>query len=236
MTMTPAPEWIFLLWGQSNMAGRGEVLPEDQTPLPGILAWDDLREEWVQAVDPIFNDKPTAGSGLARSFCLTLQQQFHGRKIGVVPSAIGGSKLDEWAPGAHLFQRGLHQARRAMKSGGELKGILWHQGEGDSGSEELANSYANRFTVILREARSELGHPNLPVVLGELGEFLQNNKSLGFYSVVNEQLQEIADSLEHVAWVSAAGGKDIGDNLHFNRDALQQFGERYAEAYLKKFL
>lgn len=218
------------------MAGRGKVLAEDQIPLPGVLAWDDLREEWVQAVDPIFNDKPTAGSGLARSFCLTLQEQFPDRRIGVVPSAIGGSKLDEWAPGAHLFQRGLYQAQRALKNGGELKSILWHQGEGDSGNEDLANSYLNRFSVTLREARSELEDSSLPVIVGELGEFLQHNKPLGFYSVVNEQLQEAANTLENVACVSSAGLTDIEDNLHFNRESLHEFGRRYAETYLKMFL
>lgn len=230
------PDWVFLLWGQSNMAGRGEVLPEDRIPLPGILAWDDLREEWVPAIDPVFNDKPTAGSGLARSFARTIQSQFPERKIGLVPSAIGGSKLEEWAPGAHLFQRGLFQARRALKNGGELKGILWHQGEGDSGNEELANTYASRFAVTLREARTELGHASLPVVVGELGEFLKFHKGVDYYGVVNEQLQEICRSVSNVEWVSAAGGTDIGDTLHFNREAVITLGKRYAEAYLKKFL
>jgi hypothetical protein len=43
---------LFLLAGQSNMAGRGVVEPEDQVPNPRVLTWT-KDGKWVPTVDPI---------------------------------------------------------------------------------------------------------------------------------------------------------------------------------------
>ena len=47
---------LYLLIGQSNMAGRGEVAKEDRTPHPRVLKLD-KKDEWVPAVDPLHFDK-----------------------------------------------------------------------------------------------------------------------------------------------------------------------------------
>jgi hypothetical protein len=43
---------VFLLIGQSNMAGRGTVTPADQVPHPRVLMFNGAGE-WVPAVDPM---------------------------------------------------------------------------------------------------------------------------------------------------------------------------------------
>jgi hypothetical protein len=43
---------LFLLAGQSNMAGRGTVTPQDKTPHPRVLMLNQAGE-WVPAVDPM---------------------------------------------------------------------------------------------------------------------------------------------------------------------------------------
>ena len=57
---------LFLLVGQSNMAGRGKVEPQDTVPIPRVLMLDKQRT-WVPAVDPMHFDKPIAGVGLGRT-------------------------------------------------------------------------------------------------------------------------------------------------------------------------
>jgi len=57
----PAQMKLFLLIGQSNMAGRGKVEPQDQVVNPHIfMLTKDLK--WVPATDPLHFDKPGAAS------------------------------------------------------------------------------------------------------------------------------------------------------------------------------
>ena len=58
---------LYLLVGQSNMAGRGKVTPEDKKPHERVLMLSkDLK--WVPATDPMHFDKSIAGVGLGRTF------------------------------------------------------------------------------------------------------------------------------------------------------------------------
>ena len=59
---------LFLLVGQSNMAGRGKVAEEDRTPHPRVLMLDKAGS-WVPAVDPLHFDKPkVVGVGIGKTF------------------------------------------------------------------------------------------------------------------------------------------------------------------------
>jgi hypothetical protein len=225
----PAGMKLFLLAGQSNMAGRGVITPEDQAPIPGVFA---LNKEmgWGPAVDPIHFDKPIAAVGLARSFARTLLRFAPQQKIGFVPAAMGGSSLDEWKPGGALFTQAVQRAKAAAPAG-TFCGILWHQGEADSGKEELARSYTARWIPMMTALRGELGAPELPVVVGQLGEFLKTESS-PFCGVVNEHLAQLPLRARRVGFVSSAGLKDKGDSIHFDTAGLHEFGRRYALAYL----
>ena len=55
---------LFLLVGQSNMAGRGTLEKQDTTPHPRVLMLNKAGE-WAPAVDPLHFDKPSAGVGLS---------------------------------------------------------------------------------------------------------------------------------------------------------------------------
>jgi hypothetical protein len=222
---------LFLLAGQSNMAGRGEVEAQDREPIQDVLA---LNKElaWVPAVDPIHFDKPIAGVGLARRFAKTLRKLAPGAKIGLIPAALGGSSLDEWREGGMLFTSAVKRAK-AAQAAGTLRGILWHQGEADSNDEARARSYSARWWAMMTALRAELGAGDLPVVVGELGEFLvgRSDGKQPFANVVNEQLALIALRGRRAVFVSAAGLVHKGDDLHFNSASLREFGRRYALGY-----
>jgi hypothetical protein len=53
----PREMQIFLLTGQSNMAGRGKPTAQDSIANPRVLALDRTMA-WVPAVDPLHWDKP----------------------------------------------------------------------------------------------------------------------------------------------------------------------------------
>jgi hypothetical protein len=226
-TEVPQNLRLFLLIGQSNMAGRGKPEPQDQQPLPHIFTFNE-KMEWAPAVDPLHFDKPEiAGVGLARSFAKVLLEAHPSESIGLIPAAFGGSALNEWNADGRHYTNALRRARAAMKSG-QLRGILWHQGEADSSKEELARSYGERFAKLAERLRTDLQAPNVPIVVGQLGRFFQ----APFASVVNEQLALIPLSVAATAFVSSEGLTDKGDHVHFDTPSVREFGRRYALAFL----
>ncbi|MCX6611702.1 MAG: hypothetical protein NTW74_12730 [Acidobacteria bacterium] len=142
------PVDIFLLIGQSNMAGRGVVGDADRTPIPDVFAFS-KEKTWIPAVDPIHFDRPDrTGVGLGRSFATTLINMKVATRVGLIPAAFGGSALHEWVPGSTHYVNAVERTKAALAAAGpnaRLRGILWHQGEADANDEERAITYRLRF-------------------------------------------------------------------------------------------
>ena len=65
----------FLLIGQSNMAGRGELSEVEPIENKEVLVFKN--GEWVTAKEPMHSDNPSlAGIGLGMSFADRLQKKF----------------------------------------------------------------------------------------------------------------------------------------------------------------
>src|SRR5947208_10691890 len=89
-TLPPKEKFhLFLLVGQSNMAGRGTVEAQDKTPHPRVLM---LNKEgaWVPAIDPLHFDKSAAGVGLGKTFATLYAEAHPGITVGLIPCAVGG--------------------------------------------------------------------------------------------------------------------------------------------------
>ena len=221
---------IFLLMGQSNMAGRG--LLEDVEPIRDerIRVFQDGR--WTMAEEPLHHDRPTAGIGLAMSFAQTVLAAGPDREIGLVPRAVGSTPLERWMPGADLYEGAMAAAREAARNG-TIKAVLWHQGEHDSKSDTDASSYVQRFSAMVATLRDQLDAPSLPVIVGELGSYLSERPDFPHYRIVNAELRKVPDAVLGSAFVSAEDLTDKGDNLHYDARSLRIFGERYAAEYLR---
>jgi hypothetical protein len=226
---------LFLLVGQSNMAGRGKVEEQDKVAHPRVLMLNKAGE-WVPAVDPLHFDKSSAGTGLGKTFGMQIAEANPGITVGLIPCAVGGSPIDSWRPGqfykpanAHPWDQAIPRAKLAMEKG-TLKGILWHQGESDSNA-KLAAEYGTKLQNLVKAFRNELGD-DLPFLVGQLGQFedipWDENRKL-----VDQAHQNLPKQLPHVAFVSSTGFKHKGDKVHFDSASLREFGKRYAEAYLK---
>jgi hypothetical protein len=220
---------VYLLMGQSNMAGRGKVEVEDQPNDPRLLVF--ARDgKWATAAEPLHWDKPKiAGVGPGLAFAKAMAAAQPGVTIGVVPCAVGGTPLSRWERSGDLYKAALARAKTAAASG-TLKGMIWHQGEADS-KPPLSTTYAERLQQMIRDLRADLGTPNLPVVVGELGTFLLGKKESDAQTV-NDALHATAKALPHVACVEARGLNHHGDVLHFDAASQREFGKRYAAAML----
>ena len=228
---------LFLLVGQSNMAGRGVVTPADQVPHSRVLMLD-KSGAWVPAVDPMHFDKPTVvGVGLGRSFATIIAEANPGVTIGLIPCAVGGSPIDTWKPGvfydatkSHPWDDAMRRAKLGLPSG-MLKGILWHQGESDS-NEKLAPAYEAKLHDLITRMRAELSAPAVPFIVGQLGQFADNPWD-EFRKQVDRAHRDLPRKVTRTAFVASDGLKHKGDKVHFDSDSYREFGRRYAAGYLK---
>jgi hypothetical protein len=227
---------LFLLVGQSNMAGRGEVEEQDKTPDQRVLMFN-KEEQWVPAMDPMHWDKPVAGVGLGRSFAKAVVAARPGVTVGLIPCAVGGSPIDAWQPGffyeptkSHPWDDAMRRAKAALPAG-VLKGILWHQGESDS-SEALAPGYEAKLHDLIARMRRELGAEKVPFIVGQLGRF-EGAPWKEPRVVVDRVHRELPKKVKLTAFVSAEGLKDKGDQVHFDSASYRELGRRYAAVYLK---
>ncbi len=227
---------IFLLAGQSNMAGRGAVAEQDKEIHPRVFA---LSKEgvWKPAVAPIHYDKKWAGTGLGKSFAVALAEENPDIIVGLVPAACGGSPIESWQPGgyhkqtkSHPYDDAVARSKRAMENG-TLKAILWHQGESDCTSEK-AQVYKEKLIQMIARFRRDFKNPKLPVIIGQLGRFPEKPWS-DAKKTVDRAHREIADVMPFVAFVPSEGLACKKDNVHFDSPSLRAFGKRYAEAYLE---
>jgi hypothetical protein len=219
----PAQMKLFLLIGQSNMSGRGKVEPQDQVVNPRIfMLTKDL--QWVPAKDPLHFDKPSAGVGLGSEFAREVLKANPDINIGLIPCAVGGTSLDQWKAGGALYSAAVTRSKEAMKQG-KLAGILWHQGESDSGNPKNVATYADRLYVMIGQLRKDLQADMVPLVLGELIHEHKTNDA------INAELAVAAKKIPLCALTPSEG---LGNKaLHFNAPDLRKFGQRYAAEYLK---
>lgn len=223
---------LYILIGQSNMAGRGEVEPQDKEPHPRVLMFT-KSQTWAPAVDPLHFDKPKiAGVGLGSTFGRVMAEQDPDVVIGLIPCAVGGTPLKRWSEGGDLFEQAVQRAKVAIKDG-TLRGVLWHQGEAETNNEELSRSYGTRLAAMVEALRKTLDAPDVPFVAGKLGEFLYELDRAPYAKVVNEQIKASEKVIPNFACVESEGLKAKSDQIHFDSASLREFGKRYAQAMLQ---
>ena len=92
----------FLLAGQSNMAGRGDLTPDTALTAPGCLM---LRMgRWQPMSEPVNADRavlegacPRSGASLAASFAARYAAESV-CQAGLIPCADGGTTIEQWQP------------------------------------------------------------------------------------------------------------------------------------------
>ena len=223
----------FLMIGQSNMAGRGELseAPARQSDRLHMLRmgrWQRL-EEPVNPDRPIFSGLYHSGVSMASTFADTVSLKT-GCAVGMIPCADGGTRIDQWKEGSILFDHAVMMTRLAMRTS-HLAGILWHQGESDCHSDEEVAAYKDKLIAFITGLRCALG-VTVPFVIGELSHSYSEKYGCHMRSArMNEIFREIARELPLVTVVSSEGLSMKPDGLHFDAASLRTFGRRYYAAY-----
>jgi len=229
--------WVFILAGQSNMSGRGLVEPQDTIPSKRILTIN-KNDEIIVAKEPVHFYEPTVkGLDCGLSFSKTMIQHLPDSiSILLIPTAIGGSKISEWLNDSiHRNISLLTNFKEKVELGkkyGQVKGILWHQGESDAHPVNIP-LHSKRLCDLFEKFREVVGNKNLPVLIGELGSY---SKSNGNWIKINKQINSYVRTDKNSLVIKTADLSDRGDKVHFNSEGQRTMGKRFAKRYIKKFM
>jgi len=224
---------LYILMGQSNMAGRGLIDDEFKNERHNRVWMFNSANEWVEARHPLHFDKPkVAGVGPGLAFGIKMAEASPDAKIGLIPCAVGGTSIERWQPGAydpvtktHPYDDAAARIKLAMAYG-VIKGVIWHQGEANS-KPKNSKAYLARLAELISRVRELTGNPDLPFIAGELGRFRPA------FVNFNKQLDSIPLIIPHTGLVSSKGLVHKGDSTHFDGQSASKLGGRYAEKMIK---
>jgi hypothetical protein len=224
---------LYLLIGQSNMAGRGKNTDAYKVMGDSSVLMLDKENNWVPAKHPLHFDKPALiGVGPGLSFGMEMAKKSGGHKIGLIPCAVGGTSINVWKPGGydeatktHPYDDMVKRLEYALKYG-SLKGVIWLQGEADSNPENAAG-YLLKLEELINRLRIKTGNPTLPFVAGELGRYKEA------YNNINKLLKDLPNAVPFSALASSKGFTDIGDNVHLDSESATEYGKRFAKKMKK---
>ena len=220
---------IYLLMGQSNMSGNAVLTGMDTQTDPRILRLN-RGNGWEIAKDPIsplYN--PAVGPGMA--FAKRLIEEKPGITVGLVSTAMGGTKISQWERGSALYESTKWRANVASGQG-VIKGILWHQGEHDAIYGTDATVYGQKLQLLIDNLRMDLGNPDLPFIVGGFAPSILKNKNHVWADTVWNRLKWVGENVHMAAYVPTYEVDELGDNLHFNASGQRQMGMRYANAMM----
>ena len=217
------------------MAGRGVVDEAAKAAHPRVLMFT-KDQEWKPAIDPLHFDKPNiVGVGPGRAFANAVAEANPEITVGLIPCAVGGSPISAWQAGAfykptksHPWDDALARAEEALKNG-QLKGILWHQGESDS-KPELATLYERRLHELIGRFRAELDASDVPFIVGQMGIFKERPWNEAKRQV-DRVHKDVPKKVSRSGFASAEGLNHKGDEVHFDTASARTLGQRYYEAW-----
>lgn len=215
---TSREPWVFVLAGQSNMAGRGLPLPPAD-PDSRIMEFTH-HGNLVTARDPL-NHEQGAGPGLP--FARALLQGHPERQIILVQCAKGSTSLRRWERGGYLFKRCARLARSAAQYG-DLRGVLFAQGESDAQSTKAAGRWGLRYTRFVGDFRKAVEAPRVPFAHTILATTTQPRRFHAWRTVQAQQRRVRVPGDVAVPTV----GLPLQDNVHFTVDGYRTLGERFA--------
>ncbi|XP_047336562.1 probable carbohydrate esterase At4g34215 [Impatiens glandulifera] len=242
IAISNSPINIFILAGQSNMAGRGGVIaniwdgiiPIESSPNPSIYRFN-AGLEWEQANEPLHWDidirnNKTCGIGPGLAFANSiLSRNPNLETVGLVPCAVGGTNISQWEKGSFLYNQMIRRtlAAAAAAGGGAIRGVLWYQGESDTKEKKDSELYKGKLKMFFINLRSDLQNPFLPIIQVALAS------GEGHYvKEIREAQFSVGSELANIRIVDAKGLPLNPDGLHLSTQAQVRLGEMLAQSFL----
>ncbi|UAY51141.1 sialate O-acetylesterase [Ferruginibacter albus] len=239
-TIIPKKEnlWVFIMAGQSNMAGRGFVEPQDTLPDNRIFTIN-KNGDLIIAKEPLhFYEPSQTGLDCGLSFGKELKKHISDSiSILLIPTAVGRSSITQWINDSTFrnvtLLSNFKQKVKIAQNYGLIKGILWDQGETDAESLSDIDLYKDRLKTLFIKFRNEIGNNSTPVLIGQLGSFSTNITN---YQKLNEQIDKYVSSDSNASIITTKDLIDRGDKIHFNSSSQRILGQRFADKFMDKYI
>lgn len=247
---------LWLLAGQSNMEGHGDLVDVQppipqvhsfdmadkwlvaEEPLHTLVnATDRVHwrlnenkepERWSgERLDKYLSERKK-GAGLGLPFAEEMFRRT-GVPVGLIPCAHGGTSMDQWSPslkdreGDSLYGSML---RRFQAVGGNIRGILWYQGESDA-NPKAASGFLDKFEEFVKAVRADFNQPDLPFYYVQIGRHIDSRNVAEWNAVQDAQLKAESD-LRKVGMVAAVDTM-LDDPIHLSTASLKRVGHRLAD-------
>jgi hypothetical protein len=241
----PKNLYLIALMGQSNMRGRGKLseLPRNFPKNPTKI-WNFTNAyEWEPAKEPI--DSPRGqidlisldkGGGVGPSLALAdaFVSAHPSISIGLIPCAKGATSISQWLkksdapPRSTLFGSCVNRIKTVSPANGSLRAVIFWQGARDAKTLDGALKWRERFITFVRDLRSDLRLPDLPVILIMLGSPEGKGPVEYPYWEVVRQQQHAVD-IPGVIKVEADDYERKEDGMHFTTKGQLAFGAALAK-------
>jgi hypothetical protein len=158
--------------------------------------------------------------------------------IAIIKCAWGGTNLGvQWRPPSAGGETGplykgfieaVHQGIAKLDPAfePEFAGMIWMQGESDSGDPKMADDYAGNLACLIRDIRAELKTPDLPFVVAQISK-------APAWEPRGETIRAAARSVSKTVPGTATFATDdygMCDPWHYDTPGMVSLGERFAKA------
>ena len=132
--------------------------------------------------------------------------------------------------GVTLYSNFLEKAKTAAKYG-TIKGLLWHQGESNTGAKSRIN-YQQKLEAFFTKLRNDLQQPDLPIYMGYLGSYL-TKYSFPYTEEINKDIKELSATGKNFYVIKTSDFTHLKDTIHFDSHSQRLMGKRFAKAIYK---
>ncbi len=236
---------IIIQAGQSNSNGRGEGWVDNPYE-PSENVWY-LTPEYTIEMAREYVSKNVIWSNASLSFVRKYMEAGmlnEDRKILILRTAVDGTSFSEkrWTMDGDLYLRMMDMIRTALELNPEnrLVAMLWHQGENDVYFQMPPEEYYTNLSGLVQSVRDTFGMPVLPYIAGD---FVPGWKKTYYISPepILSTIRQVCEDLDYAVFVNSdglisnhedvTGGNGNGDDIHFCRSSMYEYGERYFEAF-----
>lgn len=143
---------VLFIFGQSNAANTIDTHSEASA---GIVNFSIYDGKCYEAREPLLGATSFGGSFATHLASKLVDREVYETVI-VVPIAVGGSFIKEWAPDGGLHARLITALNRVVRVGLPITHLLWHQGEAEANHTQMTRAeYAKLFHAMLAGIRAK---------------------------------------------------------------------------------
>ncbi len=242
-----ARELIFVLAGQSNMAGVGYF-----SQLPGWLQVKPRNVDFYQYGHLArFSNQPRGRIGPEVAFSKYIAAYYPGRRISIIKFAVGGTSLYDWAKDWNprlsrrmtqspirnslydVVRRQIGWSKVLDTPGSSVTAFLWMQGERDARFPQAADAYYGNLQKLIGDLRRDYRSPHAKFILGRINPPQSTNRPA--VNIIRQAQESINRQIRETGLVNTDGLSKHPDQVHYDTRGQILLGRRFADEFRRLY-